>query len=386
MSRQDKVMVRIADNERSLFEHAANEQGLPIASWARMSLIRAARGREQDSHSVPRANGLELLSLFCGPGGLDEGFRQAGFSTRMAFDNDQECVNTFKLNHANATVEKEDIRNLTAARLDQLAGTSFKPVGIIGGPPCQSFSISNVHQSDEDPRHDLPMEYARLLKELNKRNPISFFLFENVPGLLGRNHQSRYELFKRNFMEAGFDLHENMLDAINYGVPQIRPRVFIVGINRKFHPRAVWNEPAKEESRPRTVREVIGGLPEPIVNSNGLNPDEFPVHPNHWTLVPRSSKFRRIGMLKEGQMIGRSYRTLKWDEPSWTVAYGHREVHVHPNGKRRISIYEAMLFQTFPRDYRLTGNITAQVRLISEAVPVRLAWHLAVQIRLSLGI
>lgn len=83
-------------------------------------------------------------------------------------------------------------------------------------------------------------------------------------------------------------------------------------------------------------------------------------------------------------MIGRSFRTLSWDKPSWTVAYGHREVHVHPDGHRRLSVYEAMLLQTFPKSYRLTGNISAQIRLVSEAVPVRLAWHIALSIKRSL--
>ena len=92
------------------------------------------------------------------------------------------------------------------------------------------------------------------------------------------------------------------------------------------------------------------------------------------------------GMLAEGQSWGRSFRTLYWDRPSWTVAYGHREVHVHPHGHRRLSIYEAMLLQSFDHGYKLTGNISNQARLISEAVPPRLAWYIATRIRQILGI
>ena len=84
--------------------------------------------------------------------------------------------------------------------------------------------------------------------------------------------------------------------------------------------------------------------------------------------------------------MGRSFRVLSWNEPSWTVAYGHREVHVHPNGNRRLSIYEAMLLQSFPKSYKLTGNISNQVRLISEAVPPKLAFCIAKSIRSCLGI
>lgn len=386
MSRSDKLMIRVNETEASLLKATAEKAGLQTASWARMQLLKSARKNGNAPHRTERTNGLELLSLFCGPGGLDEGFRQAGFSTRLAFDIDQECINTFRFNHPAAVAEVEDIRSITLKKIDGLAGEQLRPVGVLGGPPCQSFSVSNVHQIEEDPRHALPMEYSRLLRRLNKRCPISFFLFENVPGLLGARHRHRYEAFKSSFSDAGFEVHEERLDAVDYGVPQIRPRIFIVGINKQLHPNASWSTPPAESARSNTVKDVIGGLPEPAKNEQGADPDSFPCHPNHWILVPRSKKFRQKGMLKEGQMFGRSFRTLRWDEPSWTVAYGHREVHVHPSGKRRVSIYEAMLFQTFPHQYRLTGNISAQVRMVSEAVPVRLAWHLAVHIRRCLGI
>jgi DNA (cytosine-5)-methyltransferase 1 len=386
MGRDDKVMIRVTDEEGGVFRAAAGAHGLSTASWARMQLLGAARLNGSTLERAARTSDLELLSLFCGPGGLDEGFNQAGFFTRLALDSDRECVNTFNFNHSLSRAEVQDIRGLKVDRLDELAGPNFRPIGVLGGPPCQSFSVSNVHQNDSDPRHTLPVEYARLLRELNERHPISFFLFENVPGLLGARHLHRYEAFKKDFAAADFEIHEEKLDAINYGVPQVRPRIFIVGINKKLHPDAQWSTPPPEARPPRTVRQVIGLLPDPAKNEPGSNPDAFPVHPNHWILLPKSKKFSSREMLKEGQMFGRSFRTLKWDEPSWTVAYGHREVHVHPSGKRRLSIYEAMRFQTFPHKYRLTGNISAQVRMVSEAVPVRLAWHLAVHIRRALGI
>jgi DNA (cytosine-5)-methyltransferase 1 len=133
------------------------------------------------------------------------------------------------------------------------------------------------------------------------------------------------------------------------------------------------------------VKDAIGHLPEPIHNDRGLSADSFAVHPNHWCLVPRSKKFE-TAKLEQGQAYGRSFRTLSWNEPSWTVAYGHREVHVHPTGKRRLSIYEAMLLQTFPHEYRLMGNMSAQIRLVSEAVPVKMARRVAESIRASLKI
>nr|WP_224045044.1 DNA cytosine methyltransferase [Paraburkholderia unamae] len=385
-------MIRASEEEKDLFSRAASRMGLAVASWARMELLKVAK--EQDDIAVADKEqaeagerGPELLSLFCGPGGLDLGFREAGFSTRVAFDIDQDCVNTFNANHSagHPVAYKEDLRELTPEKVFERAGEDFAPVGVIGGPPCQSFSVSNVHQSDDDPRHSLPATYARLLRLLNQKRPISFFLFENVPGLLGEKHKHRFEQFKNLFRNAGFSIQEKVLDAKHYGVPQERERVFIVGINRKLHPRAEWRWPEPEDVV-RTVRETIGHLPEPVFNEKGMDVTAIPVHQNHWSMVPRSKKFTTPGALQEGQSWGRSFRTLTWDAPSWTVAYGNREVHVHPNGHRRLSMYEAMLLQSFPHTYVLKGNISAQTRLVSEAVAPRMAWHLAVAIRRCLGL
>ncbi len=390
MERDSKLMIRLSASEKALLEETAAEQGLKVASWARRVLLRGAKA-EMGSEDTP-AYGLngsgrarpELLSLFCGPGGLDEGFRQAGFRTALATDIDKDCVATFRHNHPEAKTFTADIAALTPRKLDRIYGGEFAPFGVIGGPPCQSFSVSNVHQKDDDPRHNLPLAYAKLLKALNRRRPISFFLFENVPGLLGPRHKERYLRFKEEFQLAGFKVYEALLDAKDYGVPQERPRVFIVGINAKAYPGAEWLPPPPGDEV-RTVRDTIAGLPEPVHNAKGLDPETFPVHPNHWCLVPKSRKFGNAN-LKEGQMFGRSFRTLRWDAPSWVVAYGHREVHVHPRGHRRLSIYEAMLLQTFPHQYELLGNMTAQVRLVSEAVPPRLGFSIAESIRKALGL
>ena len=384
--RKDKLMIRVNEGEKELLSTVAEAQGLTTASWARLELVRCARAHTAKPNKPIQHNSsdLDLLSLFCGAGGLDQGFREAGFKTRVAIDIDKFAIESFRFNHPEAAAVVRDINALTVRDLDDLADGELEPIGVIGGPPCQSFSVSKVHQSDDDPRHLLAEKYAALLDKLNRRRPISFFLFENVPGLLGARHRHRYENFKLLFEKAGFNVHEAVLNAKNYGVPQDRPRVFIVGINQKRHPHKKW-VPPPEEARVLTVRDAIKGLPEPVRNAPGLDPETFPVHANHWCLVPRSEKFRN-GLLKQGEMPGRCFRTLPWDQPSWTVAYGHREVHVHPNGIRRLSVYEAMLLQSFPKTYRLKGNMSAQIRLVSEAVPPRLAWHLANSIRACLGI
>src|SRR5207248_6556315 len=114
-----------------------------------------------------------------------------------------------------------------------------------------------------------------------------------------------------------------------------------------------------------------------------LKPKDIAYHPNHWTMQPKSKKFGN-GFLQEGHNQGRSFRVLSWDKPSWTVAYGHREIHIHPSGKRRLSIYEAMRLQGLPKSYKLLGNLSDQIQQISDAVPSQVGKALAKQIHVFL--
>ena len=168
------------------------------------------------------------------------------------------------------------------------------------------------------------------------------------------------------------------INAVRFGVAQNRRRLFLVGINQSLHPGVEFPWPAGTDEV-KTVREVIADLPDPVFRRHGLVADEIDYHPNHWTSPPCSSKFatQEFG-------DGRSFRKLDWDAPSWTVAYGNREIHIHPNGKRRLSVLEAMLLQSFPKKFVLTGNFCEQVTQVSNAVPPRVARAVASAIRKQL--
>lgn len=323
-------------------------------------------------------NKPRLISLFCGPGGLDLGFAQAGFQTRLAVDKDSAAVETHRYNHREAGALELDLTATTPEdiiRLWEERSPDAAPVGVIGGPPCQSFSYANTNQSEGDVRHSLPTRYAEILTGLNARYGLDFFVFENVPGLKYL-HSEKYLRFIEQFKSAGFRLFEGELEAWQFGVAQLRPRIFVVGINAAKHPSLSFDFPKPTCSKPRTVKEAIAGLPEPVFFSPQLDSDSFPVHPNHWTLNPKSRKFSDGTLAKSGK-FGKSFAVLDWDKPSLTVAYGHREVHVHPSGTRRLSVFEAMLLQGFPRSYRLMGTLSDQIRLISEVVAPPVAYHLA---------
>lgn len=332
------------------------------------------------------SNGIPILSLFSGAGGLDLGFEQAGFDVLIAYDVFEPAIQTYNFNRKGKTAKIADISTLTgneiAHDLRTLYG-SLMPVGVIGGPPCQAFSRSNVYPREDDIRRTLPGHYARLLKELRNHYPISFFVFENVQGLTFERHKNEFEKFRFLFDEAGFRLYEHLLNARDYAVPQDRPRVFIVGANKSiFSPDEIHYEFPEPVGYQTTVREAFEKgfdcqvFPEPAFFQRGMKQNDIPWHPNHWTMKPKSSKFR-TGLLKEGEIKGRSFRVLAWDKPSWTVAYGHREIHIHPSGTRRLSIFEAMLLQGFPAEYVLKGTLSDQVKLVSDAVPPPLAFQIA---------
>ena len=323
---------------------------------------------------------IPVLSLFCGAGGLDLGFEDAGFQPLLALDNAGAAVESYNINRQGqgqpaksvdlANAEPDSIIDLW----QELAGKDVAPVGIIGGPPCQAFSVANVHKAPNDPRAGLALDYARIFAAFHRRFNLDFFVFENVAGLANKPHSNAMTVLVRCFEETGFDVVPLFLDAADFEVPQYRRRLFFVGFNKQILKASDFQQPRGKKHK-ITVREAIGGLPDPMFYMRHARPTDIGLHPNHWCMNPRSVKFRN-GAIKSGEMKGRSFRRLAWDVPSWTVSYGHREVHVHPNGDRRLSVYEAMLIQGFPPRYQLSGTLSQQIQLVSDAVPPPLALSL----------
>ncbi len=327
-----------------------------------------------------------LISLFCGAGGLDLGFEMAGFSPALAYDIRADGVHSYNANRAKKHAHVADVRKVTLAKIDRDFGQKFYPTGLIGGPPCQSFSGANTTDDDDDPRHSLPEQYTRLVRALSSRSPLHFVVFENVVGLIGPRHSHVYELLKNRLHKAGFNVGEAILNAHDYGVPQRRRRVIVVGYNRAIYGSLQWTPPTPNPDAKRsTVRDAIGNLPEPVNFERGLLPEQIPFHPNHWCMKPKAKRFSD-GSLVAGTKNRRCFKTLHWDEPSPTVAYGNREVHVHPNCTRRLSVLEAMRLQGFPDSYVLHGNLSSQITQVSEAVPPPLASAVAKSVKDQLGI
>jgi DNA (cytosine-5)-methyltransferase 1 len=325
----------------------------------------------------------ELVSLFCGAGGLDLGFEEAGFRVAAAIDRRDFSIKSYNHNRQTQSGHVGDVTKLHAAEIDGLAGRTLAPVGLIGGPPCQSFSRA-AHSGDDDHRHELPLEFARILTEFNKRSPVEFFVFENVPGLLKEKHKERYEGIVSAFDNAGFAVTRKLLNASDFGVAQNRPRLILVGFNEALYPSLRWRSPDAKTPEAKPVKDVIKGLPAPAYWTRELDRASIKPHSNHWCMTPKSKSFRTPGALVPGTSRGRSFRTLHWDKPSPTIAYGNREVHVHPDGQRRLSIYEALLLQGFQSNYELMGSLSDQVTQVSEAVPPPLGRAIAESVKEAL--
>ncbi len=317
-----------------------------------------------------------LLNLFSGCGGLDLGFEQAGFSPGLAFDIRPFSVRSWNRNRPLAKVgQVADIAELTLEDLDECFGEEFRPKGVIGGPPCQSFTNANSRKRANDPRALMVPRFFDLSLALHDRSELDFVVMENVPELASERYRSILDLQIERLEAVGFVCSEAVLDAYNFGVPQHRKRLFLVALNVGVFGVEKWQPPEPSDERPN-VRHAIGHLPAPTYFSRELNSAEIKPHPNHWCMVPKSKKFTN-GQLQPGKGIGRSFKMLDWERPSFTVSYGNREVHVHPGGKRRLSVYEALLLQGFPNDFVLEGNLSQQITQVSEAVPPPLAKAIA---------
>jgi DNA (cytosine-5)-methyltransferase 1 len=321
---------------------------------------------------------INTLSLFCGAGGLDMGFLDAGFDIRLAIDLSAAAIRTHKKNFAEGNAQQHDLLELGCSGVLELCKKNIPTgaaLGIIGGPPCQGFSLGNIGSKADDPRNKLALLYAEIIGELSSSYDVRFVVFENVLGIKSKKHAGTYSSIIDNISSLGFDVFENELNANDFNVAQNRKRVIIVALKKgKYLSEPIF---VKSQNKP-VVSDVISELEEPAFYKKGLNKEDIPVHPNHWTMRPRSEKFSNPELM-DGKK--RSFRTIAWDKPSPTIAFGNREIYIHPNKKRRLSIFESMLLQGFPENFTIEGTLSEQVTQVSNAVPPPMAFNIAKAIK-----
>lgn len=318
---------------------------------------------------------MKIASFFSGAGGLDLGFTNAGFKLAFANDNWEGCWETFEKNHK-IPVNKKSITKIKADEVPDV-------VGFVGGPPCQSWSLAGAMRGINDPRGRVFYDYVRLIKE---KKPL-FFLAENVAGLLSSRHYAEFMKIVNAFKQIGYNVSFKLLDANDYGVPQERKRVIVVGYHEKFGKKFEFPKPLGTKP---ILKDAISDLPEPIPASQKNKTNGKLEIYNHEYM---NGGFSTIYMSRN--------RVRGWDEPSFTIQAGGRHAPCHPKapkmkhvqkdkmefikGKenlyRRLSVRECARIQTFPDDFVFYySNVADGYKLIGNAVPVKLAEALAIQI------
>lgn len=324
--------------------------------------------------SITSADQIHLISLFCGAGGLDLGFKQAGFQTAAAFDINKSAVDSFNSNHPGNVASVVDIEEVGAVGILALVEKKIPfgaDIGIIGGPPCQGFSLANTGSNADDPRNKLPRTYLKIVKELMSFYNVHFLLIENVSGIKAQKHNETFTGIIDGIRELNLVPHYEIMNSVYYGVPQVRKRMILVGLRDSVSQK--FKFPVQEKNI-TTVRQVIENFPEPIFYNKNTRDIKSSYHVNHWTMMPKSEKFRADYVAPKNS---RSFKRVQWDLPSKTIAFGNREILIHPSGLRRLSIYEALLLQGFPASFTLVGSLSSQVTQVSNAVPPPLAKSIA---------
>lgn len=335
---------------------------------------------------------LRAIDCFCGAGGLSVGFEKAGFDVFYAFDFDENAIATYKNNpkYHKGKAFVRDIYKVSKKSIEKDLGGPLGTVDVvIGGPPCQGFSIQR-RGADNDPRNQLVLEYARLIKEIQPR----FFVMENVSGILSKRGKPYLDALRSELESAGYIIHMQKLTATDYGVPQLRKRVVIVG-EKLSNKKAKFQFPTPTCLTAMTVRDAIFDL----MNT------PFESLPNHKADMLSQINLRRIRSLKAGE--GRdslpeelqlachknnkghrhldAYGRMSWDEPSPTITAHFdsfsRGRFGHPVQDRTITLREGARMQTFPDDFVFIGNKVQVARQIGNAVPPRLAEAVAKKVK-----
>lgn len=328
---------------------------------------------------------MNLLSLFSGAGGLDLGFRKAGFKTLVANEFDPTICPTFKANHQDTYLIEGDIRKISPENFtDEIDG-------IIGGPPCQSWSEAGSRHGIEDARGQLFFDYIRILRAKKPK----FFLAENVRGMLANRNSEAVKNIISLFDESGYNVTLNVANAKDYGVAEERIRVFYIGFRKDLNLDFVFPEGSTKDDKDKiTLRDIIWDLQETAVAAGPAN------HHN-----PQAINNNEYFTGAYSPIFMSRNRVKSWDEQAYTVQASGRQCQLHPQapkmekveknlcrfvrGKehlyRRMTIREVARVQGFPDDFKfIYDNTNDAYKMIGNAVPVHLAYEIALAIKRTL--
>ena len=339
------------------------------------------------------------VDIFSGAGGLSLGAEMAGVQVRYAIEINASAAQTFKLNHKSATVICKDIKDVSVTDFNDISSGVFI---VMGGPPCQGFSMSNTrNRTMDNPKNYLFKEFVRLVGELK---PL-WFVFENVWGITSIEHGEIIGTIEKCFEDLclGYKMQSSVLWAHEHGVPQKRNRFFMVGNRVGID----YTFPEKNKTE-ITVRDAIEDLPKLINGSNELAlPYRVPkskasgyaklmrgrnlkswqnfVSLNNdlvierYSYIPQGGNWRDIpeelmlNYADKSRCHSGIYRRLKYDAPSVVISNYRKSMLIHPEQNRGLSVREAARIQSFPDDFIFCGPISHIQQQIGNAVPPLLA-------------
>lgn len=337
---------------------------------------------------------MRAIDTFCGAGGLSLGLKSAGFKVVYAFDNDDRSIQTYSSNprHGETLVECRDIRSVLRDGLPHSLSDVNNPVDLVaGGPPCQGFSVQRTVGGDDDERNILVHDFGDLILEVQPR----FLLMENVVGIGGKRGREVLWAFIERMEQSGYVISTKTLDAQDFGVPQRRRRVFVIG--HRINAPWTFNWPESAHAPRASVRDAISRFPSPPRDGS-----EHPRIPNHRADKLSNVNLERIRSILPGQgredlpdrllatchrrsadEVGHRgvYGRMSWDEvaPTITARFDSftRGKFGHPSEDRSISLREGAALQSFPDDYIFLGTKVEVARQIGNAVPPLLAHAVA---------
>lgn len=328
---------------------------------------------------------MKVVSFFAGAGGLDLGFEKAGFEVIWANEYDKEIWETYEKNHKNTVLDRRNIVDIPSSEVPDCDG-------IIGGPPCQSWSEAGSKRGIADKRGQLFYEFMRILADKKPK----FFLAENVSGMLLPTHKEALANIKQMFTDIGYDLSFQLLNVSDYCVPQDRKRVFFIGYRKDLGLKFQFPTAITPNNK-ITLEKAIGDLKDNVLPAKGgnLTNGKNCIIPNHEYMI---GGFSSIFMSRN--------RVRSWNEVSFTIQAGGRHAPIHPQapkmkfieqnirqfvkGKeklyRRLSVRECARIQTFPDSFIFYyDSVVAGYKMIGNAVPVRMGKVLAQKIHEDLS-
>ena len=320
---------------------------------------------------------VRVIDLFCGAGGLSTGFTKAGFKVSIGIDSNKKAIETFLANHKESQALCGDMTKITSEEILTKIGDKSVDV-IIGGPPCQGFSMAGKRQLN-DPRNSLFMEYLRIVKEIEPK----MFLMENVKGLLSMKNEKGIKVIDiilnefNKLKDYNIDLYK--INVADYGVPQRRQRIFIIGVKKGIN----FSFPSPTHSKNNIkLKEWIG------IGKIILNKSEVPKKYFYSDKLIRG--FKRRENINKRKGVGFGWQINKLDVPSYTISarywkdgaeslikYSERDI-------RMLTPKECASVQSFPKNYVFKGNEREIYTQIGNAVPPLMAEKIARTIKSAL--